>query len=241
MSKKIDRATHGPSWAEVFLGAALSVVLGVVLGALLLTLRPVVVVKEMPKEADRDPKAVYYVEGSRDSSKARQALAKRKAFAEGQSVTVSEDEVNALLSPTPGAPAAPKPGEKAKADPKAKEAEKAAPAAASGELLATGAASVRIRAGAIQVGVPVTLDVLGVSQKVVVQAHGGIAKQGDVFNFVPETLYVGSCPVQRLPFVSGYVRNKVLASQPIPEDIKASWLKLANVAVEGNVVKLTMP
>src|SRR5687768_17187418 len=123
MSIKIDRATHGPSWVEVILGAVLSAILGVALAAVLLIVRPVTPVKVMPKEADRDPKAVYYIEGSRDVTKGRQAPAKRKAFAEGQSVTVVEDELNALAA-VQAIPAAPK------ADDKAKTAEKGAPAGA---------------------------------------------------------------------------------------------------------------
>ena len=71
----------------------------VVLGALLLVFRPVVTVKEEPKERDRG--VVYYVEGSRDPSKARQALAKRKAFTDGQSITITEEEINALIAPPP--------------------------------------------------------------------------------------------------------------------------------------------
>jgi hypothetical protein len=47
--------------------------------------------------------------------------------------------------------------------------------------------------------------------------------------------------VQRLPFLADYVRNKALATQSIPEDIKTSWTKLANVSIEGNALKLTMP
>ena len=53
MSRKTDRAKHGPGWIEVIFGALLSLVLGVLVGALLLAFRPVVVVKEMPKEEAR--------------------------------------------------------------------------------------------------------------------------------------------------------------------------------------------
>src|SRR6476660_757483 len=136
MSKKIDRAKHGPSWAEVILGAVLSLVLGVVIGAVLLILLPVEVAKEKPKEPN--PKVVYYIEGARDSNKAKQALAKRKAFVEGQSVTVTEDEINSLITPS-GAAAEPPKDAKAKdakakdakaKDAKAKTPDKAAPAAA---------------------------------------------------------------------------------------------------------------
>jgi hypothetical protein len=54
-------------------------------------------------------------------------------------------------------------------------------------------------------------------------------------------MYLGSCPVQRLPFLASYVRDKFVSAQPIPEDIAMAWRKLANASVEGNTLKLTMP
>lgn len=230
MSKKIDRAVHGPSWAEVILGAVLSLVLGVVLGAVLLVIRPVAQVKELPKEADRDPKAVYYIEGSRDGSKARQALAKRKAFVEGQAVEANEDELNSLVGAAP-APAAPKPG--------AKKDEKAAPPSSpSGDFITAGTPNFRIREGQLQIGIPVTLNAIG--QKVIVQARGGFVKKGDGFVYEPAQLYLGSCPVQRLPFLAGFVGGKILGAQAIPEDIATAWKKVTNVTIEGNTVKVAM-
>jgi hypothetical protein len=240
MSKKVQRALHGPSWTEVILGAVLSLVLGVVIGAVLLIVRPVVVKKEMPKDAEREAGAVYYLEGSRDTSKARQAAAKRKAFAEGQSVTVTEEEINSLITPTatPAAAAAPKAGAK-KENVAEKAKEKAA--AATNEMLATGTPNFRIRNGEMQVGVPVTIGVAGVDTQVVVQAKGkSFTKNGDVFVFEPDELYLGSCPLHRIPFAAGFVRTKFLSSQPIPDDIAAAWKKLSSVTIEGNALKLTM-
>ena len=51
MSAKKSSAEHTPGWIEITLGAALSVALGVVVGAALLALRPPTAVKEkeMPK------------------------------------------------------------------------------------------------------------------------------------------------------------------------------------------------
>jgi hypothetical protein len=235
---KINRAQHGPSWAEVILGAVLSLGLGIVLGALLLMVRPVVVEKAMPKEADRDRKAVYYIEGSRDPGKARQAAAKRQAFVAGQSISVTEDEINSLITPNPAA-GAPKP--KAPEKPKDPKGKDAAPASDSGDALAVGSPNFRINSGLMQIGVPVTVNALGLDQKIIVQARGGFTKEGNVFVYDPQELYFGSCPVQRLPFLSGYVRSKFLAAQPIPEDIKTAWTKLSNVAIDGNTLKLTMP
>lgn len=227
--RNLNRA-HGPGWLEVIFGAVLSLILGVVLGALLLMLKPAVVVRELPKEADRDPKAIYYVEGSRDGSKSREAQAKRKAFTEGQSVTVVEDELNALAAPT--GPAAAKPAAVAKAGEKA---------AAEDETFVTGTPNFRIRDGALQFAVPVTVNWLGASQKVIVQTRGGFVKRGDVYVFEPDTFHVGSCPLQRVPFVVNYVRAKFVEAQAIPEDLKTSWAKLASVSIEGNSLRLVMP
>jgi hypothetical protein len=241
-TKKVDRAMHGPSWAEVILGAILSLLLGIVLGAALLVLKPVKQVRELPKEADRDASLVYYVEGTRDTNKARQALAKRKAFVEGKSVEVIEDEINSLVggATAPAAPAAPKAGDKKPGEKKATEkaAEKAV--AAANDMLATGAPNVRIRDSVMQIGVPVTIGLFGLDQKVIVFGRGKFVKGGESFVYEPEELYLGSCPVQRLPFVSSYVRDKFLAAAPVPEDIATAWKKVTDAKVEGNTLKLTL-
>lgn len=222
MSRR-DRVANGPSWAEVIFGAILSLVLGVVIGALLLVFRPVVTVKEEPKERERG--VVYYVEGVRDPSKARQALAKRKTFVDGQSISVTEEEINALIAPAPAAPAQ---GEKKEGD-----------TAAASEYVKTGTPVVRVHEGFMQIGLPVTVDFLGT--KLVAQAQGSLVKQGDIFVFEPQTMYLGSCPVNRVPYLSGLVRERVLKAYPLPEDIKQAWGKLANATIDGKTVKLTMP
>lgn len=229
MSKKIDRAVHGPGMGEIILGVILSLALGAVLGAVVLIIRPVNTVKEMPKEEDRAKGAVYYIEGSNVTSKAGQAAAKRKSFAAGQSVTATEDEINSLIA----APKAPAPGAP-------KDAKQAAEAAAAAETIAVGAPNVRISDGRVQVAAPVTLNVFGFSQKMVVQARGEFVKGSDGFVYEPSELYVGSCPVERVPVLSGYVRKKVLAAQPIPEDIATAWKRVSDISVEGNTLRLSM-
>src|SRR5687768_12387337 len=102
---KLHRKLHGPGWVEVFFGAVLSVLLGVVLGAVYLVFKPVTSVKEMPKEPI--PGMVYYIEGSREGSKIREVSAKRKLMAQGSSVVLNHDELNTLVKP-PTAPREPK-------------------------------------------------------------------------------------------------------------------------------------
>lgn len=215
---------NGPSWAEVIFGAILSLGLGVVLGAVLLVLRPVEASKDEPKE--REKGVVYYIEGVRDGSKARQALAKRKAFAEGQSISMTEEEINALITPPPAAPVQ---GEKKEGD----------AAAASSSYFTAGTPVVRVRDGLLQIGLPITVSLI--DAKLVAQAHGSLVKQGDVFVYEPQTMYLGSCPVNRVPYLAGFVREKLLTAYPIPEDIKEAWGKLANATIDGKTVKLTMP
>lgn len=238
MSAKLKRTAYGPGWIEVILGALLSVILGLVVGAALLVARPVVTAKDTPKEAERDPKAVYYVQGARDPSKSRSALAKRKAFGEGQSVTLAEDELNALaaLSPnvlaSPGAESPP---------PAAKKADGPKPAESAAPTVSAGVLNFRMRDGKLQVSAPVTLNVLGVAAKVIMQANGTFVKEANGFVFEPETIHLGSLPLHRLPMASGFAQDKLLSTLTVPDDIAASWAKLASVSVEGNTLKLTLP
>ncbi len=229
----MDRAAHNPSWFEVIFGAALSVVLGSVLGALALIFRPVTIVKEIPKEPVKG--VSYVLEGSRDSTKAKTIMAKRKAFAQGASGTISivEDELNALVAPPAPAAAKPvKPGEKAAP---------AAPAAPTGELLSVGTVNFRIGDGLVQIGVPVTLAALGAELKVFVQVHGAFVKKDAVFTFEPRKLMLGSCPLDRLPFAAGTVMKAFSSSQTVAEDVAATWPKVTNVVVEGRALKITLP
>lgn len=225
---KVDRAIHGPGWGEVILGAALSLVLGVVLGAVLLVLKPVKAEKSEPKEPVAD--TVYYIEGARDASAGRTLLAKRKALASGQPVKLTEQEINALIDAT-HAPAPTKPGEKAAAAP--------APAP-SGGVLTPGTMTVRIRNGKFQIGVPVTLDLLGFTQKIVAQTRGTFENEGDQFVYVPTEMYFGSCPIDRLPFVSAFVRNKVIGTHALSSETIAAGAKVSSLTVEGNTLNLSM-
>ena len=108
------------------------------------------------------------------------------------------------------------------------------------ESLATGEVNFRIRDGELQISVPVTVNVAGLGEKYIVQARGGFVKDGDKVVYKPNALYVGSCPIERIPFVAGYVQDKFLGAQPIPEDIATAWAKVAGVTIEGSALTVTM-
>lgn len=235
---KVERALHGPSWTEVFLGAVLSLALGVALGALLLLLRPALPVKTLPKPEDRPRGTVYYLEGSRDTSKGREGMAKLRAFIDGKAVAVTEDEVNAVLAAATksGPGGAPKKGEKKGGE---KKAAKAMEFVKVEETLAVDTPNVRIREGVMQVAAPVTVNLFGITEKLIVQARGGFVKQGDMFVFDPTQIYLNSCALERIPVVSAYLKSKLLAAHPIPEDLLAAWRKLSTVAIDDNTLRLS--
>lgn len=230
MSKKVERALYGPSWTEVTLGAVLSVALGVILAGAYLVFKPVTLVKEVPKA----PVAgmVYYIEGSHDGTKARRMAAKQKIFLQGGSVAVVEDEINLALIPANVPAASGKPG-----------AAPAKPEGESNEILTAGTPNFRIHDGVMQMSVPVQVkySLIGVDTSFLVQTEGTFVKDGDVFVYEPTTVYVGSCPVQRLPMVKGLVAKKFLNAQRFPPDLVAAWGKLAEVSIEGSTLKLSMP
>jgi hypothetical protein len=221
----------GPSWTEVFLGALLSLALGIVLGAASLVLRPVLTVKELPKEADRQVGAVYYLEGSRDGNKGRLAETKRKDFAAGHSVAVSEDDLNLLatpkVAPTPPPAPKPKPGETPMP-----------PMTADAKVMPP---NFRVRDGVTQIAVATKISVMGFDQNVVLVAKGDFSREDGKFVFVPATMTLGSCPLERLPFARTLALKKLFQSQPFPEDVAASWGKLVAARAEGNELKLTLP
>lgn len=230
MSKASKADSHGPSWTEVILGAVLSAVLGVALAAVYLVAKPVTTAKDLPKEPAAN--VVYYLTGSSDGSKAQKAIGKQNLFAQGRSVEFTEEELNALAGPP--APATP-----AKGKPAAPAAPASAAAPASG--LTTGTPNFRIRKGEMQIAVPLHIGFNGLDVDVVMQARGGFVRSGDGFVFSPNEVYLGSCPVQRLPVAQGWVMGKILAAKAIPEGVVAAWGKLADVKLDGSTLRLTMP
>lgn len=232
MSSSVRRAVMGPSWSEVLFGALLSAVLGAVLGAGLLMLRPVTAEKAEPKELK--PGVVYYIEGTRDANRGSAAAQKRVGFISGQSVSVNEDELNTLIA---GGSGADKPRSEAAKGPAAG---KAAPAAESG-WVSVGKPNVRIRNGVLQIAAPVTVDALGLGLRLTAQARGGFEKRGEQFVFVPGELYLGSCPLQRIPMLGALVAAGLVSGTPIPDDLRAAWAKARQVTVEGTTLRVTMP
>ena len=224
-----QRLTRGPSWGEVIFGAVLSAALGIVVGAFYLAIKPVKRLGELPKDAP--PGSVAYVEGVRGYYTSAAVEAKRRAFAAGGSVLVDEAEINVLLSGPMKPPPAPLPANmlvQPPAPPAPKEFERSP-------------LNVRISDGTIQFASTYTVNESWISYSVIVQARGTFAKVGSTFAFVPDVFYVGCCPLQRIPYVREWVMNRLLFTEPIPDDVAEAWSKLADVSIEGSKLRLKMP
>lgn len=231
--KKIEKALYGPSTTEVALGAILGLAAGLLVACVYLVFKPVLQVKEVPKEPVRG--AVYYLPGSDSTAKSKGLAAKQKAFIGGTGIELSEDELNAWSTATFGAtPAAPKPA--------AKGAE-AAPAAnqpAYDGIFNPGTPNFKFVSGNLQVGFKCVLNWYGLTHEVIVLSTGSLARSGDDVVFVPQTLYLGSCPVHLIPGAAAPLANHLLGKKKIPDEIKSAWAKVSDATIEGPALKLTM-
>ncbi|HEY9250941.1 MAG TPA: hypothetical protein VIO38_17490 [Rariglobus sp.] len=226
-NKKIERAINGPGFFEITLGVVLSLVLGVLLGALHLVFKPVEV-SAKPLEAPEVGK-VYFVEGSVNSSKARQWMRKRQMLADGNSADVSftEEELNAWMSSVGPHPQKPAP---------------ASPAAtANTELFTPERVNFRIREGVLQVGLLGKVTLLGLTRDLVFQTRGTFVQGANGFEFAPREFYIGSLPTHVVPGLAPMLIKRAIAAQELPVDLETTWRQLKLVAVEDASVRLVLP
>lgn len=220
--KKLEKALYGPSLTEVILGAILGLLAGVAVACIYLVFKPVPMVKEIPKEPARG--MVYYLPGSESKAKSRTWEAKQKQFLAGTPVTVVEDELNAWMTTLQS--------------PAAKPAAPGAAAPAPEGYVIPGPLNFRLIDGKLQIGLPCTLNWYGLATDVTVQMIGVFRESGAEFVFVPEKVYLGSCPLHVVPALPGLLVNHILEKQKIPDETRAAWAKLKAVSIEGATLKL---
>ncbi len=218
MDKQHQRALYGPGWVEVILGVGVSLLAGVILGAVWLIFKPVVVAKEL--SATAAPGSVFYYPGATNPSAARTWMRKKQILAEGQTgeFVLTEEELNAWAADT------------------MKSSPPDATAAVSPSQI-----NFRIADGILQVATPVSVDLLGISLPVVIQARGDFHKAGDVFTFAPHEMYLGSLATHRIPGLADRTLRYLARIHPFPQDVTDGWKKLAAVSIEGKQLRLTLP
>lgn len=244
-NKKIEKALYGPSTIEVAIGAVLGLLLGVAAAAVFLVFKPVQLAKEKPKEPEKG--VVYYWTGRADANKARAWQEKFAAFEKGGTVMLTEDELNAWATSISGAAVKPaakpetkpaKPAEKPKTDEKGASADAAA-ASSDSEFVSASGLNFRLEDGRLHLGARVTLNYYGLGKEVVLQAKGGFARSGDSFVFQPDEVYLGSCPVSSIPGVTGALTKALVAKAKVSDEFRAAWMKITDLSVEGDLVKVT--
>ena len=234
-NKKIEKALYGPSTTEVALGAILGLGAGLLFACVYLVFKPVLQVKEMPKEKDVVRGAVYYLPGSDNSTKGKGYVAKQKSLIAGTGVDLTEDELNAWATATFGA-AANKPAAK----PATPGKEGGDAGAGYDGIFNPGTPNFKIVGGNLQIGTKCVLNWYGLTKEVVVIAVGNFARSGDDVVFVPQQLFLGSCPVHMIPKLADPLMGHLVGRKKLPDEIKSAWAKVSNATIESGTLKLTM-
>lgn len=216
MSSKIDRAKYGPSWTEVTLGAVLSVGIGALLAAVWLVLKPVEKVRELPEETV--PGVVYFIEGSRNGSIGASWMQKSQLFITGRTVDLIEQDLNEAARQMTSAARSGKDKEEG--------------------MITPGQLNFRIREGELQIALPLSLDVYGQKAQVPLVARGGFAKKGDHFVYEANSIYLGSCAIERIPVLGDMLLGKIWEAMAGQEEVKAAWNALEDVTLDGRRLRL---
>jgi hypothetical protein len=230
--KKIEKALYGPSMTEVALGAVLGLLAGVLAACVYLVFKPVSQVKELP-EADKQVKGmVYLIPGSESSAKSRGWQTKQKTILSTPTFTVDlvEDELNAWAN-TLSAPAAPAPKPGAPAG-------EAPAAAADAGIFIPGKPNFKVVNDRLQMSAKCVLNWYGLTKEVTVISTGAFGKSGDTVVFVPETLYLGSCPVHLLPALANPLISHLISKEKVSDEVRTAWAKLDSITIEKGTLKL---
>jgi hypothetical protein len=207
----------GPGPGEIILGSILSVLLGALLAALFLVARPMKAVKEIPAEVESG--VVYFIEGKKDYEASRRWMFKRDVFVQGQSVEVTEGELNFWIGSVYPPPA------------------KDAPNSA---MFSVGTPQFRIVDDELKAGALCRINI-GFVHEIAVQSAGGFVKDGDTFKLRPREMMIGALPAHKLGPLGAILFDRLAGAFVPPEDVAAAWAKLTDVHVEGNVLVLAAP
>lgn len=207
---------QGVNLAQFVLSALLSLLAGALMCTAYLMFKPVPILTGPPKE--KEAAALYYLEG-RKGYAANGWMLKREAFLRGQTITLAEDEANGWIESL-----YPAPRDAGK--------DEAAP------LMQAGTPNVRLAGDRAFLGSVFTVDLFGWKPKIVAQSRGHFVLRGGVNRFEPETVYLGSFPAHRIPFLQSLAFGRVTGMWKFPEELTTAWEKLGAVKVEKNQLVL---
>ncbi len=235
---------RAPGLVEIFLGSILSVVLGALVAATILLLRPVEVLKEAPKDKELDATKIYYFEGRKEYTAGQRWRFKRDSLVQGHSVTMNEDELNTWIEdvypklPVESAASKPKPKVKPGQPPAKKKDDGPQP------FIQTGTPNFRLTGETLRIGVVYYVNIFGYAFQVVAQSEGTFEKpkdDADPIYYSPSTLYVGSLPAHKLLMLKGLIFKQVVDTFEFPAEIQTVWGKLAEAKIANRELVLTLP
>lgn len=240
------QATHLrlPGLIEIFVGSILSVLLGALVAASILLLKPVEVLKEPPKDKALDATKIYYFEGRKDYTASQRWRFKRDSLVQGHTVSITEDELNAWVENIyPKLPIETKPPVKANKA-KGKPAVAAKKDDGPQPFIQTGTPNFRLTSESLRIGVIYYVNVFGYAFQVVAQTDGIFEKPRngeDPVYYKPTSFYIGSLPAHKLLMLKGLIFGQVVDTFELPADMMDTWAKLAEVRVENRELVLGMP
>ncbi len=229
-----------PGLIEIILGSLLSVLLGAVVAATILLLKPVDILKELPKDKTLDATKIYYLEGRKDYVAGQKWRFKRDSLTQGHTIRVTEDELNAWIENIyPLLPIETKAPVKNKA-----KAPAAAGEAAAQPLIQAGTPNFRVSTDTLRIGVIYYINVFGYPFQLVAQTAGTFEKprrDDDLIYFKPSIFYIGSLPIHKLLMLKPLLFAQVVDGYEFPNDLVEVWKKLEGVRVENRELVLALP
>ncbi len=212
----------GPKPYEVIIGAVLSIFLGVLLAAVYLVVQPVEEVDELPAEADRDRRTVYFVEGRTGSVADFNWRPKVTSFEAGASgmIELVEQELNQWVG---------------SAFPDLEDTE------AEGFLtLIPRSVNFRIQDGALQIASDIEVNVFGIGAELLAQTRGTFVQRNGRYVFEADSLALGGFRVPHDAVMDLILRQLFAALDP-GEEVTESWSRLTRVEVRDDALILELP
>jgi hypothetical protein len=239
---------RAPSLFEIFISSILSVLLGAVIAATILILKPVEILTEAPKDKPLDATKIYFFQGHKDYTPSLRWRFKRDSLVQGHSVSMNEDELNTWIEDVyPKIPleqaATKKPNVPAKV--KGKDAAPVKPSDSSQPFIQTGTPNFRLTSETLRMGVVYYVNLFGYgSFEIVAQSEGTFEKPKDnkePIRYTPSTFYIGSLPVHKLLMLKGPIFKRIVDTFEFPAELTEAWSKLADVKVENRELVLGAP
>ena len=220
MASPSDR--KAPGVISLLIGAALSVILGSLLAGLHLASQPVEVMRSAPKDKSAGGK-LYYVLGASGSTAGKSWEVKEEliAAAKAGKVTLSEAELNAWSEST-------------LTPQKLSEDQKSSAATIIG-----GVPNFRIEGSSLHVGLVNTVVFFGAEAPLVMHAHGGFARSGDGWRFVPSEARLGALPLHRIPVLMSLLADRFGAANP-PAVVEKMLRDANDIAIRDGALVISL-